>query len=465
MSPARGSHRNRKHCASLKDAHKGANKLGSLNRVSATVAARKLAAREITAVSLLGDCLERISERESAVRAWTFLDTDAAMRRARALDAQGTSGLLHGLPIAVKDLFDTFDMPCSYGSPIYAHHRPAWDAACVAVARAAGAIVVGKTVTTEFATFHPGPTRNPRNLQHTPGGSSSGSAAAVADWMVPLAFGSQTAGSIVRPAAYCGLVGYKPTYGTINRVGVKMISDTLDTVGVLARSVPDAALFVAALSDRRELLIERPQASAPRVGLCRTYEWDRAQPETIAAFENAARSLTLAGASVRDIALPAQFAGLVDAQIAIMVREVAKSLSHEWFMHRDLLSPEMVAMIEAGLAVTSERYDAARSLARASRAALPDVFDDIDVVLAPSAAGEAPEGIQATGDPLFNRMWTLLRTPCVHLPSALGPRGLPVGITIAGPIAADRATLLAADWIHASIGRGDTALDPTKGDR
>jgi Asp-tRNA(Asn)/Glu-tRNA(Gln) amidotransferase A subunit family amidase len=425
--------------------------MSSLNRLSATQAARKLATREITAAALLSDCLERIAEREPTVHAWTCLDADGAMKRARVLDSQVPAGLLHGLPIAVKDLFDTFDMPTCYGSPIYGDHRPAADAASVALARAAGAIVVGKTVTTEFATFHPGPTCNPHNPKHTPGGSSSGSAVAVADWMVPLAFGSQTAGSIVRPAAFCGVVGYKPTYGTINRVGVKMISDTLDTVGALARSVPDAALFVAALSDRRTLLIERPQDRAPRVGLCRTCEWDRAGPETMAVFEDAARRLREGGASVRDITLPSPFAGLVDAQIAIMVHEVAKSLSHEWRARRESLSREMIVMIEAGLAVSPERYDAARTLARSCRAALANVFDDIDVVLAPSTVGEAPEGIQATGDPLFNRMWTLLHTPCVHLPVGRGPRGLPVGVTIAGPIGADRATLLAADWIHAKL--------------
>ena len=309
--------------------------MSSLNRLSATAAARKLATREITAVALLEDCLDRIAAREPTVHAWTFLDTDAAMRRARELDAQGSAGLLHGLPIAVKDLFDTCDMPSSYGSPIYANHRPAADAACVALARAAGAIVVGKTVTTEFATFHPGPTCNPHNPLHTPGGSSSGSAAAVADWMVPLAFGTQTAGSIVRPAAYCGVVGYKPTFGTVNRVGVKMISDTLDTVGALARSVPDVALFVAALADRPELMIERPLGRSPRVGLCRTHEWDRAHPETVTAFEDAARCLREAGASVRDVVLPPQFAELVDAQIAIMVHEVARSLSYERLVHRD----------------------------------------------------------------------------------------------------------------------------------
>ncbi len=335
--------------------------MGSLNRLDATALARKLAAREITAAALLEDCLDRIAERESTVHAWTFLDIDAARKRARILDSGSPTGLLHGLPIAVKDLFDTFDMPSCYGSPIYAGHRPAADAASVALARAAGAIVVGKTVTTEFATFHPGPTANPRNPLHTPGGSSSGSAAAVADWMVPLAFGTQTAGSIIRPAAFCGVVGYKPTFGTVSRIGVKMISDTLDTVGALGRSVSDVALFVGALANRRELLVERPLAMAPRVGLCRTYEWNRASPESAAAVDAAARRVSDAGANVREIVLPPDFAALADAQIAIMVREVAESLTHERIAHRQHLSGEMIAMIDAGLAVSPERYDAARS--------------------------------------------------------------------------------------------------------
>jgi Asp-tRNA(Asn)/Glu-tRNA(Gln) amidotransferase A subunit family amidase len=426
--------------------------VGSLNLLNATAAARKLATREITAVSLLQDCLERIAERESAVHAWTFLDTDAAMQRARALDAQPSTGLLHGLPIAVKDLFDTFDMPTSYGSPIYANHRPAWDAACVALARAAGAIVVGKTVTTEFATFHPGPTRNPRNLQHTPGGSSSGSAAAVADGMVPLAFGSQTAGSTVRPAAFCGVVGYKPTFGLVARVGVKMISDTLDTIGVLARSVPDVALFVAALTDRHELLTDSATADAPRIGMCRTYEWNRAQPETVAMFEGAAERLRAAGASVRDVTLPPPFAGLAAAQTAIMVFEVAKSLSHENLVHRKDLSADMTRMIDAGLAVSPQQYDAGRSLTRTCRAMLPEIFNTFDVLVAPSAVGEAPAGIAATGDPLFNRIWTLLHVPVVHVPVAHGPQGLPVGVSVVGAVGADRAMLRAAEWIHARLG-------------
>ena len=203
-------------------------------------------------------------------------------------------------------------------------------------------------------------------------------------------------------------------------------------------------------------MIERPLARPPRIGLCRTHQWDRAHPETVTAFEDAARCLRKGGAGLRDVVLPPQFAELVDAQIAIMVHEVAKSLSYERLVHREKLSVEMIAMIDAGLAVSPARYDAARALAQRSRSMLVEVFTDADVLLAPSTVGEAPRGIAATGDPLFNRMWTLLRTPCVHLPSALGPRGLPVGITIVGPIGGDQATLLAADWIHARLGRPDS---------
>lgn len=425
--------------------------MGELNRLGAAEAARKLARREITSEALVADCIARVREREPGVHAWTHVDFDAAMKRARALDAQSPSGLLHGIPIGVKDVFDTFDMPTAYGSPIYAGHRPASDAASVALARAAGAIVLGKTVTTEFATFHPGPTCNPHDPTRTPGGSSSGSAAAVADAMVPLAFGTQTAGSIVRPAAYCGVVGYKPTYGTVSRVGVKMISDTLDTIGGLARSVPDVALFVAALSGRRELMIDAPRSDPPRIGLCRTYEWDRVQPETVALFEAVEKELRNAGASVREVTLPRPFAGLAAAQIGIMVHEVAECLAHERLAHREALSPELVTMVGQGLAVPLAEYDAARALARTCRALLPQVFDGIDVLVAPSTAGEAPAGIQATGDPLFNRVWTLLRVPCIHVPAGRGPHGLPIGVTVVGQLGADRGALGAADWIHARL--------------
>src|SRR5213079_1507001 len=238
-------------------------------------AAQEIASGRLPAEALASACLDRIAAREAVVGASHYLDRDAALAAARQRDAEPPGGPLHGVPIAVKDLIDTVDMPTGYGSAIYEGHRPAADAACVALARAAGAIVLGKTVTTEFACFTAGKTANPNNPAHSPGGSSSGSAAAVADGMVPLAFGSQTAGSIVRPAAYCGVIGYKPTFGTVTRVGVKMISDTLDTIGVLARTVPDVALFVAALTDRHDLLIDRSPSAAPRIGMCRTHEWNR----------------------------------------------------------------------------------------------------------------------------------------------------------------------------------------------
>jgi Asp-tRNA(Asn)/Glu-tRNA(Gln) amidotransferase A subunit family amidase len=422
-----------------------------LNRLGAVEAARRLARREIGAQELLADCIARIREREPDVHAFTHLALDAAMARARALDAQPSGGLLHGLPIGVKDVFDTVDMPTAYGSPIYAGHRPASDAASVALARAAGAIVVGKTVTTEFATFHPGPTCNPHDPSRTPGGSSSGSAAAVADFMLPLAFGTQTAGSIVRPAAYCGVVGFKPTFGTVSRVGVKMISDTLDTIGGFARSVPDVALFAAALSGRRELVLDDVAHDAPRIGLCRTHQWDRATPQTVEMFEAVGRELRAAGAAVRDVALPREFADLATAQTTIMVHEVAECLAFERLTHHDALSPELVEMIGRGVAVPLAEYDDARALARRARSMLSQVFDRLDVLVAPSTAGEAPVGIHATGDPLFNRTWTLLRVPCVHVPVRSATHRLPLGVSVLGPLRADRATLLAADWIHARL--------------
>ena len=270
-----------------------------LNELSACEAATRLAARDITAEAMARACLARIEERESTVRAWIHLDPDAVLAQARALDAGPVRGPLHGLPLGVKDIIDTADMPTGCGSPIYAAHRPRADAACVALAREAGALVLGKTVTTEFAWFFPGKTANPRDPSRTPGGSSSGSAAAVADQMVPFAFGTQTAGSVIRPASYCGVVGYKPTHGTVSRSGIKTLSESLDTLGVLARSAADAALLIGALSGRA--LLPAPLSRAPKIALCRTHEWPSAQPETVAALEHAAKSASTAGAQVGEL--------------------------------------------------------------------------------------------------------------------------------------------------------------------
>src|SRR3954453_15767712 len=242
--------------------------------LSAHQAAREIAAGQLRAEALMTACLERIAAREPEIGAWQYLDPEAALEAARRCDASAPSGPLHGIPIAVKDLIDTADMPTGYGSGIYARHRPGSDAACVALARAAGAIVMGKTVTTEFACFMPGKTANPRNPQHTPGGSSSGSAAAVADLMAPLAFGTQTAGSVIRPAAFCGIVGYKPSFGTIPRAGVKMLCDSLDTIGTMARNVADAAFFAGVIAGRPELRDVAPSEAPPLFGLYRTPMWD-----------------------------------------------------------------------------------------------------------------------------------------------------------------------------------------------
>ena len=424
--------------------------MSTLNLLSASEAIQQIAAGNITSEQLVRDCLERIAARESAVGAWAHLDADAAIKRARELDQSSSSvsrGLLHGVPMAVKDFIDTYDMPATYGSAIYAHHRPAWDAPCVALARAAGAVVLGKTLTTEFAYFQPGKTANPRNLAHTPGGSSSGSAAAVADHMVPLAFGSQTAGSVIRPAAFCGVVGYKPSFGMISRAGVKPLSETLDTVGVLARTVADAALFAAVASGRNDLIIDPLLTSIPRVGICRTFEWSRAQPETQAAMAQVISKLGAAGVAMIDVDLPPNFAGLVQAQIDIMAYEMARSLAYEWHAHRARLSVKLQELITAGLALPREHYEAAVTLAHNCRRMTEELFSRVDVLLAPSAMGEAPHGLEATGDPLFNRMWTLLHTPCVHLPFTQGPQGLPVGLQVVGPIGADRNTLLCAEYL------------------
>src|SRR3954468_23374672 len=276
--------------------------------LSARAAAQDIAAGRLSAEALVSACLDRIAAREDVVGAWHYLDPEAALAAARHCDASPPRGPLHGVPIAVKDLIDTFDMPTGYGSPIYEGHRPAADAACVALARGAGAVVLGKTVTTEFACFTAGKTANPKNPAHTPGGSSSGSAASVADGMAPLAFGTQTAGSVIRPAAYCGIVGYKPSFGTIPRAGVKMLCDSLDTVGTMVRNVADAAFFAGVVAGRPALrdiaLPAALQGAPPRFGLYRTPKWDEAEHATVRALDHARAALERAGARITDIPFP-----------------------------------------------------------------------------------------------------------------------------------------------------------------
>ncbi len=412
-------------------------------------AAERLARRELTAEALARDCLERIALREPEVHAFAHLDPEHVLAQARALDRGPVRGPLHGLPLGVKDVIDTFDAPTEYGSPIYRGHRPAADAGCVALARALGAVILGKTVSTEFATFPPGPTANPRNLAHTPGGSSSGSAAAVADFMLPLAYGTQTSGSVIRPAAFCGVVGYKPSFGTLPRNGVKLLADSLDTVGIFACSAEDAALLIAALTGRASLPIVHT-VPAPRLAVCRTPQWPAAQPETVALFEGLPGQLVRAGAYVGRLELPAPFAGLEAAQGTLWEYEMARNLADEFHRHRERIREPLRGQLAAGWAIPAERYDAAKVLARDCRRMLADVFADYDALIVPAAPGEAPLGLQATGNPVFNRIWTLLHVPAVTVPWGNGPQGLPLGVQVIGRVGDDARALACAHWLQAS---------------
>jgi Asp-tRNA(Asn)/Glu-tRNA(Gln) amidotransferase A subunit family amidase len=416
--------------------------------MTATEARAAIAAGRLTPVALMESCLARIADREPAVHAFAWHDPAQALAHARLADAAKPLG---GIPVAVKDVIETADQPTGHGSPIWAGFRPRGDAACVAWAKAGGAVVIGKTVTTEFATRQPGLTRNPANLAHTPGGSSSGSAAAVAAGFAPLAFGTQTAGSIIRPAAYCGVVGYKPTYGTISRIGMKIMADSLDTMGCMARSVADVALFAGTLSGRDLGDPDRATGSGPRIGMCRSPSWSHALPETVALMERVAAALAQAGATVTDHALPERFAALEQAHPIIMNMESARSIGWELTTQRHLVTPGLREKLEPMLNEPGATLDAALAVAKGCIEAFPAAMDGLDILVTPSGPGEAPEGIAWTGDPAFNYIWTTLRVPCVTVPAGTGPKGLPLGIQIVGRMGDDRAVLAWARWVQNAI--------------
>jgi Asp-tRNA(Asn)/Glu-tRNA(Gln) amidotransferase A subunit family amidase len=416
------------------------------NQLSAWDAAQLLARRELTAVGLLQACLDRIGERDSQVRAFACMDAQAALAQARVLDAGPVRGLLHGLPFGVKDIFDTADLPTEFGSPIYRGHRPPGDAAAVALCRSAGAVMVGKTVTTELANMFAGLTRNPLNLAHTPGGSSSGSAAAVADCMLPLALGTQTAGSLIRPAAFCGVVGYKASYGRISRAGVKGNSETLDTLGGFGRSVRDVALLAGVLlGDSRVHDAMSGEPGIPRIGFCATPEWLLADADVHNAWSHAERALD---AQAVRVAWPAKLAEAMDVQKEVQAFETAMALADERRRHGDQLSAPLQALIATGLRISAQHH--IRNLQRTAllRQACAALFDNADVLLVPSSIGEAPEGLQGTGDPVFCRTWTLLGLPSIHLPFSRGRKGLPVGLQLVGAYGKDHALFAAAQWVH-----------------
>jgi amidase len=421
------------------------------NRYTAADAAASIASGKLTAVQLAEDCLARIEEREQDVQAWVHIDRDQVLAQARARDAEPPRGPLHGVPVAVKDIIDTAGMPTEYGSPVYAGHRPRADAACVAMLRNAGAVIMGKTVTAEFAMRHPGKTRNPHNIAHTPGGSSSGSAAAVADFMAPLALGTQTAGSVLRPAAFCGIVGFKPTFGIINPAGVKPNCESFDTVGILARSVADVALALAAMTGTQPTALTRTTVDSPRIGFYRTPQWSNAEPATVAAIEGAVPGLGKAGARIREITLPEKFEGLFDARNRIGDYETTRALAWERAHFPDQISAGLREKLAKSDGRTLDEYIEAQKFLAECRRLLEETFADFDVLLVPSARGEAPKGLTTTGDSIFNQIWTALHTPAVSVPVFTGPSGLPMGVQLVGRYGEDVKTLACAEWVRRAL--------------
>jgi Asp-tRNA(Asn)/Glu-tRNA(Gln) amidotransferase A subunit family amidase len=410
------------------------------NLMSAAQAARAIAAGELTSEELTTWCLERIAERDEKVRAWASIDKKLALEEARKLDKMPRRSKLHGVPFGIKDIIDTADLPTEYNSALYKGHRPRADAACVTLLKQAGCLILGKTETTEFANNHPSRTLNPHNPAHTPGGSSSGSAAAVADYMVPAALGTQTGGSVIRPAAYCGTYAIKPSFGAINRAGAKFVAESLDTIGIFARDVEDLGLALEALS-----AIPSPHYAAfnrkPKIGICRTPRWDAADAPTQKNIEEVAERLSRAGMNVSDYDMPPGADQLFDRHKVIMGFETARALSWEYTTAPDAISKSLKPRLDEGWKVTRADYDTMRAHAERMRRAFAEDMRKFDFLITPSAPSEAPKSLASTGDPIFNRAWTLLGVPCVTIPYGKGLHGLPLAVQLVGAYDSDAALL------------------------
>jgi Asp-tRNA(Asn)/Glu-tRNA(Gln) amidotransferase A subunit family amidase len=441
--------------------------LTTLHLLSASDAARFIRERIITSEQLVDACLTRIRDIDPRVEAWAFLDPDYALEQARSADQRRLSGQpigpLHGVPVAIKDIFDTADMPTEYGSPIYAGRTPSRDATVVSSLRAAGAVILGKTVTTEFAYFFPGKTRNPHNPEHTAGGSSSGSAAAVGADMVPLAIGSQTNGSTIRPAAYCGVVGFKPTHGLISRHRAFALSRTLDHVGLFARSIDDIALLAEPLigydendPDTRprartsfvKIAAEEPPLP-PMFAFIKTPVWERADDDTQKGFAELIEHL---GSQAEEVEL---FPSSLDAwqlHQKIMSTEMAVNLEREWEKSRDRLSAQLRLQIERGREVRAVEYQQALRQIAPIHESFVELFEQrYDAILTPAAPSAAPKGLDATGDPSMCTLWTLCGMPCVTLPLLQSADGLPIGVQLVGPRDGDARLLRTARWLAAKM--------------
>jgi Asp-tRNA(Asn)/Glu-tRNA(Gln) amidotransferase A subunit family amidase len=441
----------------------------TLHALSLSQAAADIREGRITSRDLVADCLARVAEVDDTVQAWAFLDREHALRQADILDEHrrhGRSlGPLHGVPVGIKDIFDTGDMPTELGSPVWAGRTPRKDAAAVASLRAAGAVILGKTVTTEYAYFHPGKTRNPRDPERTPGGSSSGSAAAVAASMVPGAIGSQTNGSVIRPAAFCGVVGFKPTHGLIPRTGALALSRTLDHVGVFARTVEDAALLAEVMAgfddeDADTRPVARPPFAAtaarepplpPRLAFVRSPVWEQAEPVTREAFAELVEALGEASAEVE---IGSAFERAIDFQGVIMDVEMAHNLHRDYEQGGDKLSAQLRSLIERGRGRLAVDYTRAVAAIGPLNGALDDVFNEYDAIVTPAAPGAAPRGLDSTGNPIFCSIWTYLGTPAITLPLMQDEDGMPLGVQLVGRRGNDARLLRTASWLATTLGKG-----------
>ena len=419
-----------------------------LNALTAAEAARRLAAGEITSEALVADCLARIEAREGEVNAWAWIDPDYALEQARALDAAPRRSALHGVPVGIKDILDTEDMPTGHGFPPYEGDRSGRDSACVAALRAAGMVILGKTVTTEFACPYPLHTRNPHDPTRTPGVSSSGSAASVADFMVPLANGTQTGGSVIGPATSCGVYGYKASLDGLDRAGIRHLKPGIDTLGLFARSVEDLILL-RAVETGTEAAAEILEV--PRIGLLRTSAWDRAEPCTRFAVETSARLLAEAGADVIELGLPALFDEIEPHFAVVNGWEGARALADEIRDHLDAFNPHNRERVEFVKGLTEEDYRASQAALADARKRLAAIFADYDLFLTPALPGEAPVGLTEVRTAVMNRLWTQMYTPAVTLPLFEGPHAMPVGIQLVGPQDSDDRTLALAGWVDAQL--------------
>ena len=435
-------------------------------QMSAAQAARAIREGELTTEEFLESCLDQIDAHEEQVGAWAHLDREFALKQAREADLARQEGKptgpLHGVPVGIKDIFDTSDLPTEDGTILHAGRQPTEDAAAVSLLQDAGAVIMGKTVTTELAVYAPGKTTNPHDPRRTPGGSSSGSAAAVASYMVPLAVGTQTNGSVIRPASFCGVHGFKPTFGAISRHLVLPLSRPLDQIGVFGRSVEDVALIAEQLMvfDERDpdmrhrarfrlvdIATEEPPVP-PRLAVIKTPMWDQAEEDARAAFEELAGHL---GEDTEEIDLPESFKSAVEWHRTILEADLARRFEVDYERGKDQMSGMLREMIERGQKILAVDYNRAVERVSVLNGLLEEVFHWCDAILTPATTGEAPIGLDTTGDPVFCTIWTLCGTPAITVPIMEGANGMPIGAQLVGPRGDDARLLRTARWLEAHV--------------